>query len=508
MKRNLMSMVWAYLMIGIVGTPTYIYARKHHSPKKLSISHKRKQPIIAVIGTGYVGLVTGAGLAEFGNYVICADINNDKIRSLQKGMIPIYEHGLTEIVTRNVELGRLMFTSNIQAAIKNADVIFIAVGTPMDDDGSADLTAVEAVINSISTHLNKHKIIVTKSTVPIGTGKEIEKMLRAKGVKKELFDVVSNPEFLREGCAVNDFLNPDRLVIGTESDYALTVMCKIYEPLITNKTAYVFTNIVTAETIKYAANAFLSTKVSFINEIANLCDVTGADVQTVGYAMGLDHRISPHFLRPGPGFGGSCFPKDTQALLHMAKKHQIALHTVQGALEANRLQHKVPVKKLKKLFEQQNFAPNCLAHKTIAILGLAFKANTDDIRHSPTIKVIETLQEHGAQIKVYDPAAMDNMRRMFPDLTYCSSLYDAVTNADGIIIMTEWDEFKQMDLERVAKLVKQKYIIDARNIINPIYLQELGFICDTIGLSYLCKNKREHHRRFIPMHLYKMVPID
>lgn len=508
MKRLCAIMCW-YSIIIISLTPSIAWTKKNSHPKnKFSLAHAKNQTIITVIGTGYVGLVTGSCLAEFGNYVICADIDNQKINMLHNGVIPIYEPGLSEVVTRNLDSGRLMFTSNINAAIKNADVIFIAVGTPMDDDGSADLKAVETVIQTIAKNMNKYKVIVTKSTVPIGTGKKIEELMLKNNIHVKQFDIVSNPEFLREGCAVNDFLHPDRLVIGAESDNALAIMCKIYEPLINNKTPYVFTNIVSAETIKYAANAFLSTKLSFINEIANLCDQTGADVQTVGFAMGLDHRISPYFLKPGPGFGGSCFPKDTQALLYMAKQHDVPLHTVQAALETNKLQQLIPFKKLKKLMNKSTTGTDLLTNKTIAVLGLAFKSNTDDIRYSPAITTIASLIKEGARVKTYDPAAMENMQQLFPSITYCTSLYEAVTNADAIIIMTEWDEFKQMDLSKIAKLVKGKYIVDARNILNPLHLQELGFECDTIGQSCLCTTKKRHHKRFIPMHLYKMIAIN
>lgn len=464
------------------------------------------QKTIAVIGTGYVGLVSGAGLAQFGNEVICADIDSDKIDQLLRGEIPIYEPGLQEIVARNVESGRLSFTDEVAKAIQTANVIFIAVGTPMGEDGNANLSYIESVVKTIAQNFNKPKIIVTKSTVPIGTGKKIRNLLENHGIDPAMFFMVSNPEFLREGSAVDDFLHPDRLVIGAESDEALTIMCEIYEPLIANGIPHVLTDITTAEIIKYASNAFLATKLSFINEIANLCDAADADTQTVSYAMGLDKRISPRFLKPGPGFGGSCFPKDALALIYMARQHNVEMHTVQAALKANKIQYRKPVEKLLQLMKakiQQEGIENC----TIAILGLAFKANTDDIRYSPAISAIKMLLEHGAHIKTYDPAAMENMRQIFPNITYCNSLYEAVTDADAIIIMTEWDEFKQMDLARVSNLVRERVIVDARNIINPSILKQIGFVCDTIGQSYLCKNKNHYLRRLIPIHVRTCVPF-
>jgi len=450
---------------------------------------------IAIIGTGYVGLVLGGCLPEFGNKkVICADIDAHKISLLQEGIIPIYEPGLKELIKRNVEMKRIFFTNNVADAIKDATIIFIAVNTPMSDDGSADLSAIKSVVNTIAQNINNHKIIVTKSTVPIGTGKKIRTMLEQHGISPTMFDIVSNPEFLREGSAVTDFLKPDRIVIGTESDKALAAMCKIYEPLITRGTPHVLTNIVTAEIIKYAANAFLATKLSFINEIANLCDSTGADAQTVAFAMGLDQRISKKFLKYGPGFGGSCFPKDTQALLYISQQHGIDLHIVHAALEANKIQQKKPAEKLFKLMKNY-FTNENFQGKTVAILGLSFKANTDDIRYSPAIPTIKILLQHGITIKAYDPAAMQNMQPFFPNITYCSSVYEAVTDVDAIIIMTEWNEFKQMDISHIGSLVKHRIIVDARNIISPILLRKKGFVCDTIGQSYLCLEENDHEQK-------------
>ncbi len=461
--------------------------------------------IITIIGTGYVGLVSGACLAEIGNSVICADIDTKKIDLLRKGTMPIYELGLEELVARNVETERLMFTDNVAEAIMMSDIIFIAVGTPMGDDGSADLSYINEAIRTIAENLTSYKIIVTKSTVPVGTGKKIRTQLEEQyGIDPNLFSIVSNPEFLREGLAVNDFLNPDRLVIGTDSDSALIALCEVYETLITGGAPYVLTDVQTAEMIKYASNAFLSVKISYINEIANLCDATDADVKTVAYAMGLDHRISPAFLNPGPGFGGSCFPKDTQAIVYIAHQHDLPFHTVQAALHANALQQTKPVEKLQTLMQRE--LGQGLEGKTVAVLGLAFKANTDDVRYSPSIKTIELLQEQGAIIKAYDPIATTNMSRIFPNLLYCTSLYETATDADAVIVMTDWDQIKQIDFARLKNIMRHPIIVDARNIVNPEILKQLGFACDAIGRSYLCKKRNEYLHKLVPIHLHKRAP--
>jgi len=471
--------------------------------------------VITIIGTGYVGLVSGACLAEIGNSVICADIDSKKIEMLHKGIMPIYEIGLSEIVERNVDAGRLMFTDNVAEAITTADIIFIAVGTPMGDDGSANLSYIDSVVRMIAENISSYKIIVTKSTVPVGTGKGIRAQLEdIYKIDPNLFSIVSNPEFLREGLAVNDFLYPDRLVIGTDADSALIAMCEIYEALIAGGTPYVLTNVQTAEMIKYAANAFLSVKISYINEVANLCDATDADVKTVAYAMGLDHRISPAFLNPGPGFGGSCFPKDSQAIIHIARQNNLPFHTVQAALDANVIQQAKPVEKLrilmqKELQEQaqgQREVQSELKGKTVAVLGLAFKAGTDDVRYSPAITTIELLRKLGATVKAYDPVAIDNMRMIFSDLIYCTSAYEAAAQADAVIIMTDWDEIKQIDFARLKKVMRFPMIVDARNVVNPEVLKQLGFICDAIGQSYLCKTRNEYVRTLVPIHVHKRVP--
>lgn len=462
--------------------------------------------VVTIIGTGYVGLVSGACLAEIGNSVICADIDSRKIEMLNSGIMPIYEMGLSELVERNVDAERLMFTDNVPKAIAMGDIIFIAVGTPMGDDGSANLSYIDGVVRMIAENINSYKIIVTKSTVPVGTGRGIRAQLENDyGIDPTMFSIVSNPEFLREGLAVNDFLYPDRIVIGTDSDSALIALCEVYEVLIAGGTPYVMTNVQTAEMIKYAANAFLSVKISYINEVANLCDAVDADVKTVAYAMGLDHRISPAFLNPGPGFGGSCFPKDSQAIVYIANKNNLPFHTVQAALDANVVQQGKPAEKLQALMQRE--LGEDLVGKVVAVLGLAFKADTDDIRYSPAIKTIELLQELGATVRAYDPIAMDNMRSVFPDLTYCASSYSAAIGADAVVIMTDWDEIKQLDFARLKKVMHYPMIIDARNVVNPEVLKQLGFVCDAIGQSYLCKNRNEYVRTIVPIHVHKRVPL-
>jgi UDPglucose 6-dehydrogenase len=475
-------------------------------------TNAQSDKIITIIGTGYVGLVSGACLAEIGNSVICADIDSHKIELLHDGIMPIYEAGLREIVERNVGAERLMFTDNVAEAIALGDIIFIAVGTPMSENGSADLSYINSVVKMIAENINSYKIIVTKSTVPVGTGQGIRTQLEDHyGIDPSLFSIVSNPEFLREGLAVNDFLYPDRLVIGTDSDSALIALCEIYEVLIAGGTPYVLTNVQTAEMIKYASNAFLAVKISYINEVANLCDATDADVKTVAYAMGLDHRISPAFLNPGPGFGGSCFPKDAQAIIYGAQKHNLPFHTVQAALDANVIQQGKPVEKLLALMQQESPSPikfsDGIPGKTVAVLGLAFKADTDDVRYSPAITTINLLQKMGVIVKAYDPVAMDNMRKIFPDLIYCSSAYHAATEADAVIIITDWDEIKQIDFARLKKVMRYPMIVDARNVVNPEILKQLGFTCDTIGQSYLCKKRNEYVRTLVPIHLHKRTPL-
>lgn len=431
---------------------------------------------ITVLGSGYVGLITGACFAEFGHEVICADTDVAKITVLQNNHMPIYEPGLKELVIRNVQQKRLSFTNDIDQAIAYAEGIFIAVGTPMDNAGCADLTALSNAFAMIIPHLTSYKLICVKSTVPIGTGQALLEILKSKGIDSHYYDVVSNPEFLREGTAISDFMNPDRIIIGTASEMAQEWMRLIYEPLLEKRIPCIFTTIESSETIKYASNAFLATKLSFINEIANLCDQTGADIFDVSKGMGLDSRIGQAFLKPGPGFGGSCFPKDCSALSQMGNKFGVALNVVQAALKTNEEQKYKPLQKLRVLMKHES-----LTDKTIAVLGLAFKGNTDDVRYSPAIVTIENLKNEGAQVKAYDPVASENMKKIVPDIIYSHSLYEAVSGADAVIIMTEWDEFKYIDLGLLAELVKQKIVVDARNLLDPRELKKFGFSYSLIG---------------------------
>jgi len=438
-----------------------------------------EKPKITIIGTGYVGLVTGTCLAEVGNLVLCADINTSKINGLLQGIMPIYENGLDPLVKKLSLSESLSFTSDVPAAITQADIIFIAVDTPMSESGAADLSALRRVIGSIAENINHYTVIVTKSTVPVGTSFWIRDLLKREyNIPSDMFDVVSNPEFLREGSAVHDFLHPDRIVIGTDSDTARLYMTTVYQSFIAANVPIVWTNITTAESIKYASNAFLALKISFINEMANFCDAVGADIQDIAYAMGLDKRISPRFLNPGPGFGGSCFPKDSAALLYMAHQNHLSFFTIEAAINANALQKHKPVEKLLKIIDN-------LADKTIAVLGLAFKANTDDVRYSPAITIIEDLIEQGAQVQVYDPIAMKNMQLIFPNITYCTTIDEAVSHADAAIIATEWNKFKRMDLAHIGQLMNSRIIIDARNILDKQALQNNNFIFDYIGRSCL-----------------------
>lgn len=430
---------------------------------------------IAILGTGYVGLITGACFADFGHEVICADTDVNKITLLQNNTMPIYEPGLKELVLRNVEQGRLKFTNDVDQAIAFAEGIFIAVGTPMDTDGCADLSALSSAVSMIIPHLDQYKIICIKSTVPVGTGQSLIDFLEETGIKKNKYDLVSNPEFLREGSAISDFMNPDRIVVGTYSDNAREWMRAVYESLLEEEVPCIFTSIASSETIKYAANAFLATKLSFINEIANLCDQTGADIVDVSKGMGLDNRIGLAFLKPGPGFGGSCFPKDCHALEHMGKQFGVNLNVVAAVLNANEVQKHKPVQKLHQLIGEN------IQNKTIAILGLAFKSDTDDVRYSPAIITIETIMQEGGQIKAYDPVANDNMRKIFPDISYAKSLYEAVSGVDAVIIMTEWDEFKHIDIGLLAELVKEKILVDARNLLDPQELKRFGFSYAMMG---------------------------
>ena len=432
---------------------------------------------ICVIGTGYVGLVSGAGLADFGNEVICCDIDAGKIDQLNNGIMPIYEPGLKELVDRNIKGKRLKFTADVPNAILNSDVIFTAVGTPMGQDGEADLTAVEAVAKTVAQNLNGYKVICTKSTVPVGTGERIKRIITTFKNNGNEFDVVSNPEFLREGSAVGDFLIPDRVVFGVENARAEKVMRDVYRSLFLIETPMVVTNIATAELIKYASNAFLAVKISFINEMSNLADAAGADVHVIAKAMGLDGRISAKFLHPGPGYGGSCFPKDTQALAKTADNFSVSLEVVKAAIRANANQRESVLARIKSILPD-------LSGKRVAVLGLAFKPNTDDVRDTPAEHIIKGLIQAGASVVGYDPIAAENFKRYyFPDLEVKDSVWEAVENADLTVILTEWNELRGLSLPMLKEKMKQPNVVDARNILNIDELKLLGFTYRNMGRS-------------------------
>jgi UDPglucose 6-dehydrogenase len=432
---------------------------------------------ICIIGTGYVGLVSGAGMADFGNSVICSDIDKSKIDMLQEGGIPIYEPGLKELVDRNVNAGRLTFSADVETSVRNADVIFIAVGTPMGDNGEADLKAVESVATTIAKNLNSYKIICTKSTVPVGTGARLEALINKEKESDYEFDVVSNPEFLREGSAVKDFLLPDRVVLGVNTERAAEVMKQVYRSLFINETPMVITNVPSSEMIKYASNAFLAVKISFINEMANLADKVGADVHTIARAMGLDGRISSKFLHPGPGYGGSCFPKDTEALVYTGEQYGVDFQVVKAAIGANKNQRNVILAKAEELLPE-------MGGKTVAILGLAFKANTDDVRDTPALEIIEGLEDAGAVVKAYDPIAAENMKKFFlPELDTRQTVIETVQNADLVIILTEWNELRGLGLKELKSHLRAPNIVDARNILSIDQLKEFGYNYRNVGRS-------------------------
>ncbi len=429
---------------------------------------------IAVIGTGYVGLVTGACFAEFGVDVTCVDVDAGKIERLKQGEIPIYEPKLDQLVAKNVQADRLHFTTDLPAAIEHALVIFLAVGTPPKADGSADMRYVEEAARTIAEHMNGYKVIVTKSTVPVGTGEHLRRLIRENQKTKTNFGIVSNPEFLREGAAIDDFMRPDRVVIGTRDEEAVAIMRDLYRPLYLIETPFVITSVEAAELTKYAANAFLATKISFINEIANLCDQIGCDVHDVARAIGMDNRIGKKFLHPGPGFGGSCFPKDTSALLSVAHAFKTDSLIVEAVIEVNRRQRAVMIPKIEKLV-------GGVKGKMIAVLGLSFKPETDDMRDAPSVDIIKSLIERGAQVRAYDPVAMPQAQKMIGDIEYASDEYGAVAGADALVLMTEWNQFRALDLERIRQLMKSPKIADLRNIYEPKRIREMGF--DYIGVG-------------------------
>ena len=430
---------------------------------------------ISVIGVGYVGLVTGACFAEFGVNVTCGDKDGQKIESLKKGRIPIYEPGLEELVRKNLKEGRLHFTTDISECVKDCLVIFIAVGTPQGDDGGADLTYVKEVARTIGENMDGYKVIVTKSTVPVGTGKLIAEIIRKHQTSSCDFDVASNPEFLREGSAVEDFMRPNRVVIGAESPQAIAILKDLYRPLYLIETPFVITNVETAEMIKYASNAFLATKISFINEMANLCEKVGADVHVVAKGMGLDRRIGPKFLHPGPGFGGSCFPKDTMALAKMARDKGMRFEIVEAVINVNKRQRALMVEKIKRTLKD-------LKGKTIAVWGLTFKPNTDDMRDAPSIDIVRGLLKEGARIRVFDPAGMEEARKIFKDtVEYGEDMYRILEGADGLVILTEWNQFRNPDLKRLKALLKEPVVIDLRNVYDPEKMKALGFTYTGVG---------------------------
>jgi UDPglucose 6-dehydrogenase len=423
---------------------------------------------IAVIGTGYVGLVTGACFAEFGVDVTCVDVDETKIARLKDGVIPIYEPGLDQIVERNSKAGRLHFTTDLRQAVENALVIFLAVGTPPNEDGTPNMSFVEKAVLDIARYMNGYKVIVTKSTVPVGTGEWVRKLIHENQQSKHNFGVCSNPEFLREGAAISDFMRPDRVVIGSRDAEAIAIMRDLYRPLFLIETPFVITSLEAAELTKYAANAFLATKISFINEIANLCDKIGCDVHDVARGMGMDKRIGSKFLHPGPGFGGSCFPKDTRALATVAKQYGSESRIVDTVIEVNDNQRRIMIPKIEQLVGD-------FAGKTIAVLGLSFKPETDDMRESPALEIINEIVARGAKVKAFDPVAMEEARKSLPDIEYSKDEYEAITGADALVFVTEWNQFRALDLEKVKSLLKSPKIADLRNIYEPATMRERGF---------------------------------
>lgn len=430
---------------------------------------------ICVIGSGYVGLVTGACLADFGLNVVCVDKDEKKIAALKQGEIPIYEPGLGELVKKNLTEGRLSFTTDLKEGMKGSLVVFIAVGTPEGADGGADLSFVESVAAEIAESLNSYKVIVTKSTVPVGTAEKIHSIISACAKDGASFDVASNPEFLREGSAVEDFMRPNRVVIGVSSVRAADILKELYSPLYIIETPVVVTDVRTAELIKYASNAFLATKISFINEMADLCEKTGADVHMVAKAMGLDKRIGSKFLHPGPGFGGSCFPKDVSALMRIASEHGSELR-IMGAVDD------VNTGRTAQMVDKIREAAGSLQGLKVAVLGLTFKPNTDDIRESPAIKVIEGLLGEGALVRCYDPEGMANAKELLGSkITFCKDPYDAARGSACLVLLTEWNQFRRLDIERLKSELREPVVIDMRNIYSPESMRAQGILYTSIG---------------------------
>ncbi len=432
---------------------------------------------IAMIGTGYVGLVSGACIADFGHQVICVDKDAAKIAALRAGEVPIYEPGLKEIVQSNVRQGSLAFTTNLGEALVDAEAVFIAVGTPSRrGDGHADLSYVYEATREVAAALTDFTVVITKSTVPVGTGDVIERMFRELRPDLEVA-VVSNPEFLREGAAIHDFKHPDRIVIGTDDERARRIVTEIYRPLYLNQAPILYTERRTAELIKYAANALLATKITFINEIADLCEKVGADVQQVARGIGLDNRIGSKFLHAGPGFGGSCFPKDVRALIKTAQDHDVSLRILEAVETTNEIRKRAMARKVLPAFS------GVLRGKTVAILGLTFKPNTDDMREAPSIPLIMALQDMGAKVRAYDPAGMEQAKQVLPDIGYCEGAYDCIKDADAAVIVTEWEQFRALDLKRMRDLMACPVVVDLRNIYRPEEMRNLGFAYTCVGRS-------------------------
>lgn len=423
---------------------------------------------IAVIGTGYVGLVTGACFAEFGVDVTCVDVDSEKINLLNNGGIPIYEPGLDQIVEKNVKGGRLRFTTDINPAVADSLVVFLAVGTPPKADGSPDMSFYQQAAAQVAQAITDYTVIVTKSTVPVGTGRWLRKFMAENMSDSVEFGIASNPEFLREGAAIEDFMHPDRVVIGSDDPRAIEIMKELYRPLFLIETPFVITSLEAAELIKYAANAFLATKITFINEIANLCDAIGCDVHDVAKGMGMDKRIGRKFLHPGPGYGGSCFPKDTMALTTVADQFGVETRIVDAVIEANQRQRGAMLQKIEQLVG--NFRGT-----KIAVLGLSFKPETDDMRESPAIDIIREILRSGGLVRAFDPVAMAEAKKCMPEIDYAANEYDAISGADALVIITEWNQFRALDMKRVHELLKFPRIADLRNIYEPDDMRRLGF---------------------------------
>jgi len=429
---------------------------------------------ISVIGTGYVGLVTGACFAEFGVNVLCMDTDAKRIARLEKGDVPFYEPGITELVAKGISQSRLSFTTDLTRAVDHGQVIFIAVGTPPKKDGSADLSYVEEVGRGIARNMTSYKVIVTKSTVPVGTGDLLKKVITASQPKKVLFDVASNPEFLREGSAIEDFMRPNRVVIGSESEQAAQIMKDLYRPLYLLETPFVVTDVPTAEMIKYASNAFLATKISFINEIATLCERVGADVQMVSKGMGLDHRIGSKFLHAGPGFGGSCFPKDLTALVQMGDRAGYPMQIAGAAATVNTQQRERMIAKIKE-------ALGDLKGAVVGILGLSFKPNTNDLREAPALAIAQELMKQGATVRAYDPAALEEATQTLAGMIPCRDPYEVSTGVDALILMTEWNEFRNLDFSKLKTLMRRPILLDLRNVYESTRVTGFGFRHISVG---------------------------